>query len=144
MRLSGRSWNHKRVLRVYRQMGLNLPRRTKRRLPLRERQSMEVPAAVNAVWSLDFMSDTLYHGRRFRTLNVLDERVCELLDIVIDTYLPSGRAARTLEQLRRWRPKPLHIADRYDSPGVWLPALVRGCSQAVALPPDLGAWIAAR
>ena len=106
MRLSGRPWNHKRVLRVYRQMRLNMPRRTKRRLPRRERQSLDVPAAKNAIWSLDFMSDALYHGRRFRTLNVLDEGVREVLDIVVDTSVPSGRVVRTLEQLRQWRGAP--------------------------------------
>ncbi len=106
MRRLGRPWNHKRVLRVYRGMNLNLPRRTKRRPLTRERHPLEVPAAANAVWSLDFMSDVLYNGRRFRTLNVLDEGVREVLDIVIDTSLPSGRVARTLEQISEWRGVP--------------------------------------
>ena len=52
------------------------------------------------------MSDALYHGRRFRTLNVLDEGVREALDIVIDTSIPGGRLVRTLEQLSRWRGLP--------------------------------------
>jgi putative transposase len=55
---------------------------------------------------VDFMSDALYHGRRFRTLNVLDEGLREALDIVVDTSLPSGRLVRTLEQLRQWRGLP--------------------------------------
>ena len=109
LRLNGWSWNHKRVLRVYRAMRLNLPRRTKRRVPKRARRSMEVPAAANVVWSVDFMSDALYHGRRFRTLNVFDEGVREVLEIVIDTSIPSGRVARTLEQLRQWRGIPTAI-----------------------------------
>ena len=100
LRLDGKPWNHKRVLRIYREMRLNLPRRTKKRVPVRERQTLEVPEAVNAVWSLDFMSDALYHGRRFRTLNILDEGVREALDIVIDTSIPSGRVVRTLERNR--------------------------------------------
>ena len=50
----------------------------------------------NEVWAVDFMSDALYHGRRFRTFNVLDEGVREGLDIVIDTSIPSGRVVRTL------------------------------------------------
>ena len=58
-------------------MKLNLPRRTKRRLPARVQRPMVVDARPNAEWSMDFMSDTLYHGRRFRTLNVLDEGVRE-------------------------------------------------------------------
>jgi putative transposase len=46
-------------------------------LPLRVRQPLTVDAAVNAVWALDFMSDALWSGRRFRVLNVLDEGVRE-------------------------------------------------------------------
>src|SRR5262245_22077471 len=55
------------------------------------------------------MSDTLYHGRRFRTLNILDEGVREAMDIVIVTSIPSGRVVRVLEQLSRWRELPQAI-----------------------------------
>ena len=72
-------------------MKLNLPRRTKRRLPKRIQQPMAGAARPNVHWSMDFMSDTLYQGRRFRTLNVLDEGVREILDIVIDTSVPGAR-----------------------------------------------------
>ena len=106
LRLLGHPWNHKRVHRVYKAMNLNLPRRTKRRLPQRVQQPMAVEARANAEWSLDFMSDTLYHGRRFRTLNILDEGVREALDIVIDTSIPGGRVVRTLDRLIEWRGKP--------------------------------------
>ena len=61
LRLNGRAWNHKRVLRVYRKLKLNLPRRMKRRIT-RERVAMEVKAEMNASWSLDFMYDSLYCG----------------------------------------------------------------------------------
>ncbi len=70
---------------------------------------MEVIPLPNQVWSMDFMSDALYRGRRFRTLNVLDEGVRELLAIVIDTSIPSGRVIRTLEQLVEMRDKPTAI-----------------------------------
>lgn len=109
IRLDGRFWNHKRVYRVYRAMGLNLKRRTKKRVPARERQSIGVPNMPNRVWSLDFMSDTLYSGRRFRILNILDEGVREALNIVIDTSLPAGRLVRVMEELREWRGLPLAI-----------------------------------
>jgi len=109
MRLDGHAWNHKRVYRVYKAMKLNLPRRKKRRLPQRVQQPMVVEARANAEWSLDFMSDALYHGRRFRTLNVLDEGVREALDIVIDTSIPGARVVRTLDRLIEWRGKPLAI-----------------------------------
>ncbi len=79
LRLDGQPWNHKRVYRVYKELGLNHKRRTKKRLPRRERVPLEVPARPNAVWSVDFMHDTLYVGRRFRTFNVIDEGVREVL-----------------------------------------------------------------
>ena len=85
LRLDGHRWNHKRVYRVYCQLGLNHKRRTKRRLPVRDRQLLDTPSMVNAVWAVDFMSDALYVGRRFRTLNVLDEGMREGLTIEIDT-----------------------------------------------------------
>ena len=107
-------------------MKLDLPRRTKKRVPARERQSMDVPAAPNRIWALDFMSDALYHGRRFRALNVLDEGVREALDIVIDTSIPSGRVVRVLEQLKGWRGLPLAI--RCDNgPEILSPAFVEWC-----------------
>ncbi|MBK6732878.1 MAG: transposase family protein [bacterium] len=58
------------------------------------------------VWSLDFMHDTLYSGRRFRTLNVLDDGVRELLAIEVDTSLPGERVVRVLEQIKSWRGLP--------------------------------------
>ena len=106
LRLDGHPWNHKRVYRVYKAMKLNLPRRTKRRLPQRVQQPMMVEARANAEWSMDFISDTLYQGRRFRTLIILDEGVREVLDIVIDTSVPGGRVVRTLDRLVEWRGKP--------------------------------------
>jgi putative transposase len=102
----GHPWNHKRVHRVYCKLGLNLPRRTKKRLPQRLRQPLTVAAAVNAVWALDFMSDSLWSGRRFRVFNVLDEGVREGLAIEIDTSLPAKRVVRVLNRLGELRGFP--------------------------------------
>lgn len=99
-------WNHKRVWRIYQALGLNLPRRKKKRIPTRPPQPIEVPRAANVVWALDFMSDALYRGRRFRTLNILDEGVREALDIVVDTSIPALRVVRTLDELLMWRGRP--------------------------------------
>ena len=109
LRQHGETWNHKRVLRVYRSMKLNQPRRARRRLPARLRQPLVVPARPDRMWSMDFMHDTLYHGKRFRTLNVLDEGVREVLAIEIDTSLPAERVIRVLEQLKESRPLPEQI-----------------------------------
>jgi putative transposase len=63
----------------------------------------------NVVWAVDFMSETLYGGRRFRTFNVLDEGVQEGLAIEIDTSLPAERVIRVLEQVASWRGQPQAI-----------------------------------
>lgn len=65
--------------------------------------------AVNQTWSMDFMSDALYNGRRFRTLNILDEGVREGLGIEIDTSLPAERVIRVMEQIAVWRGLPKAI-----------------------------------
>ena len=61
---------------------------------------------MNHTWSFDFMSDTLYCGRRFRVLNVIDEGTREALEIVVDTSLPAARVVRELEQIKSVRGKP--------------------------------------
>jgi len=95
----GHLWNHKRVHRVYCAMKLNLPRRTKRRLPQRQRQPLTVVARMNVVWALDFMRDTLYGGRVFRTLNVIDEANRGALGIDIAVSIPAVRVIAFVEQL---------------------------------------------
>ncbi len=99
LRNGGRSWNHKRVHRVYCGMRLNLQRRTKKRLITRERQPLLASAELNHVWALDFMRDTMDDGRPFRTLNVIDEGNREALRIECGTSIPSGRLVRVRDQL---------------------------------------------
>jgi putative transposase len=99
LRLLGRGWNAKRVYRVYRALRLNRPRRVRRRVPKRVLQPLLAPAALNRTWAVDFMSDTLYDGRRFRTLNVLDEGNREALAVEVATSLPGARVVSVLEQL---------------------------------------------
>jgi PAS domain-containing protein len=69
LRRRGDCWNHKRVYRVYCQLKLNKRRKGKRRLPSRHPEPLSVPPAANCCWSIDFMSDGLMCGRRFRTFN---------------------------------------------------------------------------
>jgi putative transposase len=102
----GHRWNDKRVWRI---MGLNLKRRAKKYLPERNPAPLDVPAEVNYSWSFDFMSDSLYSGRRFRVLNIIDEGVREALDIVVGTSITAERVVRTLEQLKAERGLPKAI-----------------------------------
>jgi putative transposase len=109
MRIQGHAFNHKRVYRVYLQMGLNLRRRTKRVLPKRIARPISVQAEANKQWALDFMHDTLYCGKRYRTLNVIDEGTRECLAIEVDTSLPAGRVTRVLARLKAERGLPEQI-----------------------------------
>jgi len=102
-------WNHKRVQRVYRELGLNLKRRLKKRLPARVKQPLVVPISPNESWSADFMSDQLCCGRRFRTFNVIDDFNRQVLTVEVDTSLSTGRVVRSLEQLKEYRGLPKRI-----------------------------------
>jgi len=99
LRLEGRPWNHKRVHRVYCALRLNIPRRTRRRVPRRFRQPLIAPTGLNGIWAMDFMHDALYSGRRIRTLNVIDEANREGLAIEVGTSIPAARVVRLMEQL---------------------------------------------
>ena len=105
----GYLWNHKRIYRVYTDMKLNIRRRSKKRLPERIKQALMVPSAPNQVWSIDFMSDSLVDGRKFRLFNVIEDFNRESLAIEVDTSLPSLRVIRVLEQLITQRGKPANI-----------------------------------
>jgi len=109
LRRLGYSFNHKRVYRVYCRLGLNLLRRIKRKLPKREPKPLSMQQSVNHQWALDFMHDTLYCGKRFRTLNVIDEGTRKCLAIEVDTSSPSERVIRVLEQLNEERVLPQQI-----------------------------------
>jgi putative transposase len=91
LRADGHGWNHKRVHRVCCAMKLNLQRKAKKRLVTRERQPLQTHREVNRAWALDFMRDTMYDGRPFRTLNVIDEGNREALRIECGTSIPSAR-----------------------------------------------------
>ena len=106
IRRDGYQWNHKRVYRVYTQMKLNIRRRTKKRLPARVKHALFQPERINQVWSVDFMNDSLWDGKRYRLLNIVDDFNREALAIEIDTSLPALRVIRVLKKLLVTRGKP--------------------------------------
>ena len=111
LRNQGYRWNHKRVRRVYRVLGLNLRVKPKKRLPVRQPQLLVAPAEANISWSLDFMHDSLANGRTFRILNIIDEFNREGLWIEVDISIPGARVVRVLDMLALWRgfPKQLRL-----------------------------------
>ena len=108
-RKAGHHWNHKRVYRVYCQLGLNLRKKPKKRLATRTPTPLAVVPKANYRWSMDFMSDVLSGGRRFRTLNILDDFNREALHIDVALCSPHSRVIAVLEQLITIRGKPKFI-----------------------------------
>lgn len=100
--------NKKRTYRLYTEENLQV--RTKRRKKLqRPRQPMSLPAKVNERWSMDFVSDQLSNGRRFRVLNVVDDYSRESIAQYVDTSISGDMVARILNQLIEQREKPHSI-----------------------------------
>jgi putative transposase len=92
--------NHKRVHRVYREAGLQVRRRRRKRITRAERVPLPPPSGRGERWSMDFMLDTLADGRGFRTLNIVDDYTRECVAIEVDRSLPGARVVRVLEHLQ--------------------------------------------
>ena len=109
IRNQGQQVNHKKIRRIYREMQLNLHIKPKKRLPSREPVPLIVPDRLNVSWSVDFMSDALASGQRFRTFNVLDDFNREVLWISTDTSIPSPKVMHILDQIACYRGYPKQI-----------------------------------
>ena len=109
LRREGHTVNKKRVQRLYREERLMVRRRGGRKRALGTRRPIETPTAANQRWSLDFVSDQLTDGRRFRILEVYDDCTRECLALVADTSISGRRVARELDAIIGWRGKPVTI-----------------------------------
>jgi putative transposase len=99
--------NHKKLRRLYREERLQVRRRGGRKRALGTRRPMALPQGPNQRWSLDFVSDALACGRRFRILAVVDDFTRECLALVADTSLSGRRVARELDAVIARRGRPL-------------------------------------
>ena len=90
--------NHKRVWRVYRDAGLAVKRRRRKRL-IRVGLPLEPATFPNQEWALDFVSDVIASGRRIRLLNLADAYTRQCLALEVDTSFASRRVTRTLEKV---------------------------------------------
>lgn len=106
LKREGTRVNHKKLFRLYREEKLTVRKRGGRKRAMGTRAPMVVPLLPNQRWSLDFVSDQLTDGRRFRVLTVVDDCTRECLALVADTSLSGLRVARELSQLIAQRGKP--------------------------------------
>jgi len=109
LRREGWQVNHKRVARLYREEGLSLRRRRRRKRLSHLRVVRQPPVAANQAWALDFVHDRLFDGRGFRALAIIDEWSRESLAIEVDLSLTGERVKRVLERLGSGRRLPAVI-----------------------------------
>ena len=99
--------NHKRVYpSADGEEGLGVRRRKRKRIGAVERQPLAIPTQPNQRWSMDFITDALSEGRKFRSLNIVDDFHRECLAAEVDTSLTGARVVRVLERLKELRGLP--------------------------------------
>ena len=104
--------NLKKVYRLYREEGLKVRRRGGRKRAIGTRAPLEKAAHPNAIWVLDFVSDTLESGRKFRVFNVEDQFTRIGLGVEVDTSLPGRRIVRVLDRLvAEWGKPAMIVSD---------------------------------
>ena len=106
LRREGWPINRKKVYRLYCEEKLKLRPKKRKRIASSLRVPLEAATTANQIWTMDFVSDTLSCGRRFRALSIVDAYSRECLNLEVDTSLPGERVVRVLERLREWRGLP--------------------------------------
>ena len=98
--------NHKRTERIYREEGLALKRKRRRKGAAGSRVMMPSPQRPNQRWSMDFVTDSIVTGRRFRALAIVDDYSRECPVIEVDTSLGGARVVSVLDRLAETRGLP--------------------------------------
>lgn len=106
LRREGYLINHKRTERLYREEGLSLRRKKRRKRSSHLRVVLAGPERVNQHWSMDFVADSLYNGRRLRVLTVVDDFSKECPVLEVDHSLTGKRVTRVLERVALTRGLP--------------------------------------
>lgn len=110
LRREGWKINHKRTHRLYREAGLQVRKRARKRIVHGERTPLQKARRPNESWSMDFVSDALASGRRIRCLTLVDNFTKESLAIVADTSIIGLRVARELDRVIAARGAPKAIS----------------------------------
>jgi putative transposase len=133
LRAGGVLVNHKRVYRIYRDLGLAVRRRGRRKYFWGRVNPKEEALNMNQRWSMDFVHDTLSNGRRIRALNIIDDCTRECLAIELGYGIPSTRVIDVLERLRHTRGLPKEIVVDNGPEFTSKAMIVWGCNSGVNL-----------
>jgi putative transposase len=109
LRREGWDVNRKKIYRLYREMGLAVRRRKRKRIGPFERVPLPKPSATNQSWSMDFVADGLADGRELRCLAIIDDYSRECLVIEVDTSITGTRVAAVLDRIGEQRGLPASI-----------------------------------
>jgi putative transposase len=106
LRREGFVINHKRTERLYRQEGLILRIRRRKKMSSLLRTEMQKPNYPNQIWSMDFMRDSLANGRAIKVLSVVDEYTRKCFRIEVDTSINGMRVTRVLSEIAQLEDLP--------------------------------------
>ena len=109
LRREGEKVNHKRVYRVYRTLGLAVRKKTRKKRVLERRTPAILPTRANERWSMDFISDQLSSGQRFRVLNIVDDWTRECVLSYAGTSISGALVAQLLGEAVKERGKPTKL-----------------------------------
>lgn len=112
LRMEGWKVNHKKVERLWREEGLQLPARHKKRKRLYHKDSSVIrlrPQYTNHIWSIDFVHDKLSNGRSYKMLTVLDEYSREALCVAVRPKMNANDVLEALYPLLLKHGKPEYI-----------------------------------
>lgn len=109
LRREGFEVNHKRVYRLYREAGLIVSKRKRRKSLSVEREPLVLPSMPNHTWSMDFVMDALSSGRRIKCLTIVDDYTKECLDIPVATGISGDEVVRALEKIAAFRGYPTAV-----------------------------------
>jgi putative transposase len=101
--------NHKRTERLYRLENLSIRTKKRKKIACASRLQILPACGANQIWAMDFVSDSLSSGRRFRCLNIIDVFSRECVGIRVDTSISGRCVARLLDQLGEFRALPATI-----------------------------------
>jgi putative transposase len=106
LRREGWQVNYKKVERLYREEGLSLRIRKRKKRTAMVRVPLPKPERPGQVYAMDFVHDRLANGRRIKCLTIVDPLAKESPAIEVDTSIPGIRVCRVLDRIFAERPVP--------------------------------------